>query len=46
MAIHTMNTALQYKIKKVQDGPSSAIPAGLAEIQVSAPSKKGRASLT
>ncbi|KAJ9093620.1 hypothetical protein QFC20_007079 [Naganishia adeliensis] len=33
VAISTMNTALQYKVKKVQDGPTSAIPAGLAEIQ-------------
>lgn len=40
MAISTMNTALQYKVKKVQDGPTSAIPAGLAEIQVSAPSNE------
>jgi hypothetical protein len=34
VAIGTMNTALQYKIRKVQDGPVSAIPAGLKEIQV------------
>lgn len=39
LAIGTMNTALQYKINKVQDGPLSAIPAGLKEIQVSLQSK-------